>query len=61
MKCLENRVHYIDKELSFPVNVIVNDSEDNWEIKDGDHAIIELLPHIVDMYGIIASINPSSI
>ena len=33
------------------------DSEDNWLIKCGDKVVIKSLPHIVDMYGIIASIK----
>jgi hypothetical protein len=57
MKCLQKWVEYLDNELTFPVNAIVSDSEDNWLIQSGDKVIIKSLPHIVDMYGIIASIR----
>ena len=57
MECLQKWVEYLDKELSFPINAIVSDSEDNWMIKNGDNVIIKSLPHIVDMYGVIASIR----
>jgi len=57
MKCLQKWVAYLDKKLTFPVDAIVSDSEDNWLIKTGDNVLIKSLPHIVDMYGIIASIR----
>ncbi len=56
MKCLEKWVAHLDKELTFPIQAIVSESEDNWLIKDGDKVLIKALPHIVDMYGVIASI-----
>lgn len=57
MKCLQKWVEYLDNKLTFPINAIVSDSADNWLIKSGDKVIIKSLPHIVDMYGIIASIR----
>ena len=57
MKCLQKWVGYLDKELTFPIHAIVSDSEDNWLIKSGDKVLVKSLPHIVDMYGIIASIR----
>jgi hypothetical protein len=57
MKCLQKWVEYLDNELTFPIEAIVSDSEDNWLIKSGDKVLIKSLPHIVDMYGIIASIR----
>ena len=57
MKCLQKWVEYLDNELSFPIHAIVSDSADSWLIKCGDKVIIKSLPHIVDMYGIIASIR----
>jgi hypothetical protein len=57
MKCLQRWVEYLDKELTFPIHAIVSESEDNWLIKSGDKVLIKALPHIVDMYGIIASIR----
>lgn len=56
MKCLEKWVAHLDKELTFPIQAIVSESEDNWLIKDGDKVLIKALPHIVDMYGVITSI-----
>lgn len=57
MKCLQKWVEYLDNELTFPIHAIVSDSEDNWLIKSGNKVLIKSLPHIVDMYGIIASIK----
>ncbi len=57
MKCLQKWVDYLDNEMTFPIHAIVTDSEDNWLIKSGDKVVIKSLPHIVDMYGIIASIR----
>lgn len=57
MKCLQKWVNHLDHELTFPIQAIVTDSEDNWLIKCGDKVVIKSLPHIVDMYGIIASIK----
>jgi hypothetical protein len=59
MKCLQKWVEYLDRRLTFPINAIVSDSEGNWLIKRGDKVLIKSLPHIVDMYGIIASIRLS--
>ena len=57
MKCLQKWVEYLDKELTFPIDAIVSDTEDNGLIKTGDSVLIKSLSHIVDMYGIIASIR----
>lgn len=57
MKCLQEWGKHLDKELTFPIQAIVSESEDNWLIKSGDKVFIKSLPHIVDMYGIIASIR----
>jgi len=57
LKCLKKWVEYLDKELTFPIHASVWDSEDDWLIKIGDKVLIKSLPHIVDMYGIIASIR----
>jgi hypothetical protein len=57
MKCLQRWVEHLDKELTFPIQAIVSESEDNWLIKSGDKVLLKSLPHIVDMYGIIASIR----
>lgn len=57
LKCLQKWVEYLDNELTFPIHAIVTDSEDNWVIKSGDKVTIKSLPHIVDVYGIIASLR----
>lgn len=57
MKCLQKWDNFLEKELSFPVKVIVVESENDWVIKDGDTVKIKSLTHIVDMYGIIAKIT----
>ncbi|MDO8929285.1 MAG: calcium-binding protein [Bacteroidota bacterium] len=57
MKCLQKWVEHLDKELTFPIQAIVSESEDNWLIKSGDKVVIKSLTHIVDMYGVIASIR----
>jgi hypothetical protein len=57
MKCLQKWVAHLDKELIFPIDAIVSESEDNWLIKTGDKVLIKSLPHIVDMFGVIASIK----
>ncbi|MBN2648349.1 MAG: hypothetical protein JXR50_01260 [Prolixibacteraceae bacterium] len=57
MKCLQRWVEHLDKELTFPIQAIVSESDDDWLIKSGDKVLIKALPHIVDMYGVIASIK----
>jgi len=57
MKSLQKWVDYLEKELTFPIQAIVVESEDNRLIKSGDIVLIKSLPHIVDMYGIIADVR----
>ena len=57
MECLERWVDYLDTELTFPIHAIVTESVDNWLIKNGDKVVLKSLPHIVDMYGVIAFIK----
>ena len=57
MKCLQRWVEFLDTELTYPIQAIVSDSEDNRLIKSGDKVLIKSLPHILEMYGIIASIR----
>ena len=57
MKCLQVWDKYIEKELSFPIQAIVAESEDNWIIESGDRVQIKSLSNIVDLYGIIAKIR----
>ena len=56
MKCLRKWIDHLDKELTFPIQAIVSESEDKGLIKDGDKVLIKSLHDIVDLYGIIASI-----
>jgi len=57
IKCLQKWVNHLDKTLTFPIEAIVSETEDNDFIKSGDKVIIKSFPHIVDMYGVIASIR----
>jgi len=57
MECLQRWVDHLDHELMFPIPAIVSDSENDWLIRTGDEVLIKSLPHIVDMYGIIATIK----
>jgi len=57
MKSLQKWVEHLDKELTFPIPAIVVESEDYGSINSGDEVIIKSLTHIVDMYGVIASIR----
>jgi hypothetical protein len=57
MKCLQKWIDHLDKELTFPIHAVVSEAEDNWLINSGDRVLIKSLPHIVDMYGVIASIR----
>ncbi|MDD2475717.1 MAG: calcium-binding protein [Dysgonamonadaceae bacterium] len=54
---MQKWVEYLDTELTFPIHSIVSDSEDDWLIKCGDKVLVKSLPHIADMYGVIASIR----
>ena len=56
MKSLQKWVNHLDAELTFPIHAIVSDSEDDWLIKTGDNVLLKSLPHIVDLYGVIAAI-----
>ena len=57
MKCLERWCNYIEKNVQFPIKAEVDESEDDWIIKEEDKVTVRNLNHIVDMYGIIAGIN----
>lgn len=57
MKCLKKWVGHLHKALTFPIQAVVSESEDDWLIQSGDNVLIKSLPHIVDTYGVIASIS----
>jgi hypothetical protein len=56
MKCLEKWVAHLESNLTFPVQAMITDAEDSRLIKIGSTVVIKALPHIVDLYGVIASI-----
>lgn len=57
MKCLEMWDKHLDENLSFPIQAIVDESENDWLIKSGDALTIKSLSSIVDLYGIIAKVK----
>jgi hypothetical protein len=57
MKSFQRWNEILENELSFPIQAIVAESEDNWLIKTGDKLQIKSLSEIVDLYGIIAKIK----
>lgn len=57
MKCLEKWVAHLESNLTFPVQAMITDAEDSRLIKIGSTVVIKALPHIVDLYGVIASIK----
>ncbi len=57
MACLQKWVNHLDKELIFPIQAIVTETENSRIIDYEDEVQIKSLPHIVDMYGIIATIK----
>jgi hypothetical protein len=57
MDCLQKWVEYLEDQLSFPVEAIVEESESDWLIKEGQKVSIKSLPHIVDTYGVIATVR----
>jgi len=57
MECLQKWVEHLDKKLKFPIPAVVSCYDEGKFIKDGDKVIIKALPHLVDTYGIIASIK----
>lgn len=57
MACLQKWVKHLEKELHFPVHAIVTESINTEIIDYDDEVLIKSLTHIVDMYGIIATIK----
>jgi len=57
MKCLQKWINHLNKTLTFPIQAIVTESEEECLIKSGDKVLIKSLSNIVDLYGIIATIN----
>lgn len=45
---------YMEINLKFPFDTIVEFSEDNWKVKQGDKFTIKKISSVVDLYGIIA-------
>ena len=57
MECLQKWVDHLEKKLTFPVQAIVKESESYGLVRYGDKVLIKSLPHIVDLYGVIAAIK----
>lgn len=57
MKCFNIWEKYLDKNLSFPILATVDESENNWLIKNGDELKIKALSNFVELYGIIATVK----
>ncbi len=56
IKYFEKWAEHLDKELTFPIQATVSDTDNNRKIKDGDEVLIKSLTQVVDVYGIIAKI-----
>ena len=57
MKCLTRWSEYLDENLNFPIAAVVDETDDFGPIRDGDKVSIKSLPHLEDMYGIIAEVR----
>jgi hypothetical protein len=57
MKCLQKWIDYLQIELNFPIEAKVKDTGGYGPFKLGDKVQIRSLAHIVDLYGIIATIH----
>ncbi|WP_010423981.1 calcium-binding protein [Anaerophaga thermohalophila] len=57
MDCLQKWVDYLEDKLTFPFDAIVEESESDWLIKEGQKVSIKSVPHIVDTYGVIATLR----
>lgn len=57
IECFQKWDNFLENELSFPIQAVVAESEDNWITKEGDKVQIKSLSEIVDLYGIIAKIT----
>lgn len=57
MKCLSRWSEYLDENLNFPIAAVVDETDDFGPVRDGDKVSIKSLPHLVDMYGIIAEVR----
>ena len=53
-KCFIQWDKYLKSKLEFPFQALVEYSENNWLVKEGDIINIKKLSEVVDMYGIIA-------
>jgi len=57
MKCLHRWSEYLDKNLKFPFAAKVEGSDGYGPVKEGDTVSVKSLPHLEDLYGIIAEIR----
>ena len=57
MGCLYRWAEYLEENLNFPVQAIVDESVSYGPVKFGDKVSIKSLPHLEDLHGIIAEIR----
>jgi len=58
MKCYQKWYDHLEKELSFPIQAVIQEyAENDWTIKSGEKVIIKSLSSITDMYALIADIT----
>jgi hypothetical protein len=57
MECLQKWIDHLENKLTFPIEAIVDESESDWLIKNDQKVSINALTHIVDTYGLIATIR----
>lgn len=57
MQCFDVWYKHIDSALSFPIQAIVSESEDNGLLKEGAKVAITSLSTIAERYGIIANVK----
>ncbi len=56
-KCFEIWDKYLDENLSFPIPVIVDDSQGSRFIKSGDKLLVKSISNLVDMYGLLVEVK----
>lgn len=57
MECLIRWSEYLEENLNFPIQAIVDETDDYGPVKEGAKVLIKSLPHLEDLRGIIAEIR----
>lgn len=57
MECLIRWSEYLEENLIFPIEAIVDETGDFVPVRDGDKVSVKSLPQLADMYGIIAEVR----